>query len=1146
MNNISIFFLISLIFLIGLIDESFADEIEYGENYNRTIQLSNGTHTTFVWDSLSYDRINDNGIYKDFIFTDNPNNLSVETEGASVTLDKNSCTFNFYNKGLIENKSPLLTDSITALNSINGTGIFNEVTQISNASCNVSWNGSELTATKFVFGIGLLEYKYILNNGIWKTQLEVTNLTTLTNRLFGFDQSFNLNSDIINYGGSQKNLDNFDGVTFDRSWLINNKAKVIELLNGYNFDFDIAFDNLDSISVFDTGVNKSQLVFHYRYTDILLPNVKLIEDPTYEEVADDRGRVYSNTGTIDCDLRSGVTEDSLETITKRSTPTSCQIQWMEWDDLSVIPTDGVVDSAYFEWDQTTTALMIENCTFYAYTNQPSTLTGQQRWDQGWAGVQVNSTGTALCFNDGTNKQLSFDSTGIANLQANIVGAEGWYGGMFQMITPTVDGSGRTFEMTTGESRLSITYTTILAPDSITDLTSTSIGTTSINLDWTEPNLNGESLIGYQINFTTPQSSTVKTIGTIFKNDTGVIDDIITGLTSGTDYSSTVSAWTIGGNNVTFANVYNFTTLSGPSIPTGLIATSSSVSIIGLDWDDAPAVDNITGYRIFQESPTGNGFILLENDTASSTSSYSDTLLTTKTQYNYLVAGINATGVGGNSTASADYTWGIPDGVTGFTIINPTVDTLNGTYTASIPFGFSVTGYEVLQDNVFLSYPGNVTTFLASLLDPVTSYEFSVRALTSFGNSTWVNATGTTVTSPPTSLVVTDCYHTCTTQLDLNFLAPDPSTGVNGYKIERETPVGNGWNVLVANTSSTDLFYNNTSLNAGQFYNYRIYALTPDGESEVSNTYAASPHKLPDSIDDLVVTSNELLQFLLAWSTPDLYGFLSGYMINYTTPVGDPLIIHTADTGSSSVSAVLSGFDPTLETSFRISAVTGHGTNATLGNIVNATLTNEIQVGDLDFSVQINPNVIPISYVLYSVDSNTDDVQVQFDSSLTVDCNVSYRLAGTNVTYSGLSETTSGSFVYHNFTVTNAGNDILDWDCFDQTDGTINGQYSLTQSLASSGVGGIANVPLFAQINNFSGGLYGTSGDFGGIDLITMFIVIVSMLGFNRTNPALGVGVMATMLGAAYYFELIPWTSGVLGGIAVVVILAIGMGLKKRD
>ena len=291
----------------------------------------------------------------------------------------------------------------------------------------------------------------------------------------------------------------------------------------------------------------------------------------------------------------------------------------------------------------------------------------------------------------------------------------------------------------------------------------------------------------------------------------------------------------------------------------------------------------------------------------------------------------------------------------------------------------------------------------------------------------------------------------------------------------------------------------------------------------------------------------MLQFILNWSVPgNLNGFISGYNINYTTPEGDPIIIYLADTGSTSTTGTYGGFDPTTAHSFRVSAVTGHGTNATFGNISNATLTNEIAVGDLDFAVTVNPDSPLITYSLFSVNPTTDDVQVRYDASLLVDCNIAQRIAGTDANYTSLSETVEGSYVYHNFTVTNAGNDILDFDCYDQTDNTINSQYSLTQLESASALGGAANIPLFSQINNFSDGLYGTEGEIGGIDLMTMFIVIVSMLGFNRTNPALGVGIMATLLGAAWYFGLIPWTSGALGGIAVVVVLAIGMGLKKRD
>ncbi len=226
--------------------------------------------------------------------------------------------------------------------------------------------------------------------------------------------------------------------------------------------------------------------------------------------------------------------------------------------------------------------------------------------------------------------------------------------------------------------------------------------------------------------------------------------------------------------------------------------------------------------------------------------------------------------------------------------------------------------------------------------------------------------------------------------------------------------------------------------------------------------------------------------------------------------------------------------------------TNHGGNFT-GNIANGTLTSELVIGDITIAVETNPDALPIWYELENVDSSTDVVQVWFDDDALgpIDCTVEHRLAGTTTNYTSLSETSSGSYAYHNFTVTNAGNDVLEWDCWDSTDLDQNNQYALTQNLAANGTGGNANVPMFAQINNFTDGLYGSDGDLAGIDLMTMFIVIISMLGFNRTHPGLGVGVMATLLAAAWYFQIIPWTSGMLGMMSLILVFSIGMGLKKR-
>jgi hypothetical protein len=561
---------------------------------------------------------------------------------------------------------------------------------------------------------------------------------------------------------------------------------------------------------------------------------------------------------------------------------------------------------------------------------------------------------------------------------------------------------------------------------------------------------------------------------------------------------------------------NITTPNVPDAITDLAVSVITDTTATLTWT-APNSNgsNIVDYTLYRDG------VLIST---SATTGFSDTGLITQTSYVYTVYARNNVGL----------------------------SLISNSVTQVTDFNSAITSYVIERESPIgggfteLITLGSVLSYSDGSLSPVTEYNYRILAVNGYGNSPTSTSSATTVSAPPTSLIVHDRSHTLTTALDLEWVAPVPSTGVNGYKITYETPVGNGFGTLVANTSNTNLYYNHTGLNAGQFYNYKVQALTPHGESQVSNSYAFTPHKLSDAVDDLVVTSNALLQHVLNWSTPDnLYGTLSGYMINYTTPAGDPQTIHTSDTGSATTTINVSGLNPTIEYSFRIAAVTYHGVNAT-GNIGNGTTSSEIEVGDLDFSVQVNPNASPINYVLYNVDSSTDDVQVVFDSALNLDCSITERNTGDITNYTSISETTSGSNVYHNFTVTNAGLATgLDFDCWDTTDITVNGQYTLTQGLSSSIFGGYGNVPMFSLMSNFTNGLYGTEGEFAGIDLITLFIVIVSMLFFNRTNPALGVGGMFMFLGVAWAFELIPWTSGLLGAIAVMLVFAIGQGMKNR-
>jgi hypothetical protein len=942
----SIFFLIPFLALVsfGLIQDSYVPEsfaaVEQdvvGINYFDVVN-PDGSHT---WSS-HYEYVLDDGIYVPYV----QNGLNVNSVIGNVTLNQDgSYTWNNKFDDKIVGKYADISDLTT----------WTYPKSINNAVPILSFVNDEFHSNKFKAGVGGMDYKYVFKNGMWKTELVVTNLSGLTTKVFGFDQTIDLHSDTIKIDDVIYNIDDFDGVVLSKLFLDNNKGKVLDLMNGVNFDFDLGYENLYSVTIHDTGVNSSQLVLDYRTSEILLPGETLLIDPTFGFTTNDNTRSITTTAqATTCSTTASaanITYLFLD-MARAVDVDQCGYGSAQWD-ISALPNSITVSSIKVGITPTSLIGGGNTCEITPMTEDITTATYQDILDDIKDGTAY-ATAQTVC--QGTSRvEVSLNAAAHTDF-ANDVSGDDLFTIGIQFDDYTRGGARLATTENPSAVDLEVVYTEVTPPNAVDDLTYTNLGAYGLDLEWTEPELNGGNLTNYKVLMDTP--------------------------------------WTT---------------------PTSFFANSTNIFY-------------------------------------------------------------NATGLG----------WGTP-------------------------------------------------------------FSFSVSALTEGGYNFTGNVLNITTTSPlitgvaPTGLTVNDCYHTCSTQLNLEWTAT-LMDNINGFRIFVESPVGNGFTTDSANTTNSNTYYNATSLTAGQFYNFKVAAMNETGISENSTAYVQSPHKLPYSVTDLTITPNALLQFDGAWTAPTLYGTLTGYQINYTTPAGDPVTIYTST--NPGVTAVISGLNPTVEYSFRVAANTYHGINATFGNIANATASSEIAVGDLTFDAGINPDVEPIWYENYVVDTTTNDIQVRYDAGLTVDCTVTERISGNVNTFTGLSETAETGYVYHNFTVTNAGNDILDWDCYDQADSLVNGQYSLTQSESSSGVGGFANVPLFSQMSNFTDGLYGTEGNFAGIDLITLFIVIISMLGFNRQNPALGVGVMAVMLGAAWYFELIPWTSGVLGGIAVVVVLAIGQGTKK--
>jgi hypothetical protein len=282
----------------------------------------------------------------------------------------------------------------------------------------------------------------------------------------------------------------------------------------------------------------------------------------------------------------------------------------------------------------------------------------------------------------------------------------------------------------------------------------------------------------------------------------------------------------------------------------------------------------------------------------------------------------------------------------------------------------------------------------------------------------------------------------------------------------------------------------------------------------------------------------LIDAALTWSPPTVpYGYITGYEI-YQSTTGTPNVLIDSVTATTYTATDL---DPTITYYWLVAPVTIHGSNST-SNIVNATATSAIVIGSITLSSEVNTDTVPIFFhEIRNVNSTA--LTVTYGSTTNLQCDFEYKFARNTVTHGSLAQTyVSNVQASHTFTFNNSANEIISVHCYDQdtnpggiiTNDTTDGKFQIN----------FATQPIVTQVNEFQKGAFGISGGFGAFDLMTMFVVILSMVGFNRKNPAVGVGIMVAFIGAMGYFGIIEVPTIMMGAIAVVVILAIGTARRK--
>ena len=273
-----------------------------------------------------------------------------------------------------------------------------------------------------------------------------------------------------------------------------------------------------------------------------------------------------------------------------------------------------------------------------------------------------------------------------------------------------------------------------------------------------------------------------------------------------------------------------TDTQAPTAPANLSATAVSSSRVDLSWSASSDNVGVTGYEIFRD-----GSLLQSVGTVTS---YSDTTVSASTTYSYQVRARDAAGnrSGFSNTAtvttpSADVEPPTAPGLLAALAVSSNHVELAWTGSTD---NEGVTGYEIFRDGALLASVGTDTTYSDTTVEPLTTYQYQVRARDAAGNRSGYSntATATTPPAPPDNESPTAPSNLTATavgpnRVDLSWAASTDNEEVTGYELFRDgallTDVGTG-------TS-----YSDTTVSASTTYSYQVRARDAAGNrSEFSN------------------------------------------------------------------------------------------------------------------------------------------------------------------------------------------------------------------------------------------------------------------------------------------------------------------------
>lgn len=373
------------------------------------------------------------------------------------------------------------------------------------------------------------------------------------------------------------------------------------------------------------------------------------------------------------------------------------------------------------------------------------------------------------------------------------------------------------------------------------------------------------------------------------------------------------------------------------------------------------------------------------------------------------------------------------------------------------------------------------------------------------------------------LVYTNDLVPSTTPYTVNILDVNTITGYRSITIPSEA----------ANTKAGFIFFDGPDL----------FALDNSASPNVIYDYVV-PEQI-DAVTALTSSSDSPNEIALRWTPPYYFppDIFSGYQVNYTSPFGNPLTCLTppgrvacSGTGDARTSTTVNNLEINFDYSFRVSVISQTGqTNAT-GTITNTTTLSNITPGNLNVT-GTNTDRVPFIWNREEIGDITT-VTLLFDRTMQLECYYDTKLnrAKANLPINpgpsnpadncpGCSKT--------QFQFLNATNDIVTIHCKDTLNPNLESKYLIPQQ----------TFLLQEQIQKFRAGEYGTDGSFGALDMVSLVVVILAMIGFNRANEGIGLIMSMVIIGLMTLLGIFSLTSLYIPLIAIGLMLGIAQMRK---